>query len=71
LINLAAQKQKKNLIHIHRDLWYGYQVERQKLLELVKEHKNVVFLSGDRHQVLVTEMEGYGAYEFSASPFSQ
>jgi len=53
------------------DLWYGCQVERQRLLEYIKSIKNVIFLSGDRHQSLVTKFEDYGAHEFSISPFNQ
>ena len=54
-----------------RDLWWGYQHERQLLLNAMESISNVVILSGDRHQVLVTKMKGYDVHEFSASPFAQ
>ena len=66
------------------DSWFGYQFERQAILDYIHEHgiQNVIILSGDRHQVAVTEFEHLPArgapypltnpvVEFSVSPVNQ
>jgi phosphodiesterase/alkaline phosphatase D-like protein len=59
------------------DSWYGYQHERQLILDFIATNKieNVVVLSGDRHQVAVVEMEMKNqtqpVVEFSVSPINQ
>lgn len=63
------------------DTWFGYQHERQLILDFIFKSKipNVVFLSGDRHQVAAVEFEyeqvGKPAIppvvEFSVGPISQ
>jgi alkaline phosphatase D len=65
------------------DTWYGYQFERQMILDFIRKEDvaNVVILSGDRHQVTVVEYEfenstthhkanGPPLLEFSVSPLN-
>ncbi len=45
------------IIRFNDDTWYGYQHERQRILDFITENdiRNIVFISGDRHQVAVNE----------------
>lgn len=51
------------------DTWGGYLDERQRILDFIykQQIKNVFILSGDRHEVGVTELP-HGVIEFSNSP---
>jgi alkaline phosphatase D len=60
------------------DTWYGFQDERRRVFDKIREHNltNVVLLSGDRHLVCVNEFDnvtqaGPKLIEFSASPINQ
>lgn len=55
-----------------KDTWQAFQEERDSILQFIKENniKNVVVLSGDRHEVAVTKFPG-DVIEFSTSPVLQ
>ncbi|KAJ1962949.1 hypothetical protein GGI12_002341 [Dipsacomyces acuminosporus] len=52
------------------DTWRGYRTERTEILDMTKYVPNLVFLSGDRHEMAAVELSS-GNYEFSTSPVSQ
>ncbi|KAI8827209.1 PhoD-like phosphatase-domain-containing protein [Fimicolochytrium jonesii] len=52
-----------------RDTWAGYLRERQEILDFISTNdiRNVMAISGDRHEVAVTKLPG-NVIEFSTSP---
>lgn len=55
-----------------KDTWRDYRKERTEILSFIKENdiKNVIGLSGDRHEVAITKLDGH-ILEFSTSPVLQ
>lgn len=51
------------------DTWYGFQYERQRILDFISSNNidDVILLSGDRHWAGVFKIQK-GIYEFSVSP---
>ncbi|KAL1917993.1 uncharacterized protein VTP21DRAFT_3259 [Calcarisporiella thermophila] len=52
------------------DTWGGYLTERAELFDILKDVPNVFFISGDRHEVGVTQLP-HGFIDFSTSPINQ
>ena len=59
------------------DTWYGYQYERNEIAGFINKNgiENVIFLTGDRHQVGAVKLhfddEKTPIHDFSVSPISQ
>ncbi|KAJ2161235.1 hypothetical protein GGF46_001663 [Coemansia sp. RSA 552] len=53
-----------------QDTWRGYPTERAEILNLTQYVPNLLFLSGDRHEMAAVELPS-GNIEFSTSPVSQ
>ncbi|KAI8320623.1 Metallo-dependent phosphatase, partial [Martensiomyces pterosporus] len=57
-------------IDSNHDTWRGYRAERAEILGVTQHVPNLIFLSGDRHEMAAVELES-GNLEFSTSPVSQ